>query len=87
MVHKNMDNTSYGWNDARCTSYGWNDAGCTACEMTLVWIKICLGLNKTEDQILDYANSIYHSSIFIWSLIHLPFFFIIILFTIGKVKL
>ncbi|XP_027926998.1 cyprosin-like [Vigna unguiculata] len=40
------------------TSYSWNDAGCTACEMAVVWMKNRLRLNETEDQILDYANSL-----------------------------
>ena len=44
------------------TSYSWNDAGCAACEMAVVWIKNPLRLNETEDQILDYANAVNHSS-------------------------
>jgi len=44
------------------TSYSWNDAGCTACEMAVVWMKNRLRLNETEDQILDYANSVNHFS-------------------------
>ncbi|WVZ00829.1 hypothetical protein V8G54_026898 [Vigna mungo] len=40
------------------TSYSWNDAGCTACEMAVVWMKNRLRLNETEDQILEYANSL-----------------------------
>jgi len=42
-----------------------NSDNLTTCKMTVVWIKNCLRLNEKEDQILNYANSVYHSLTFI----------------------
>lgn len=34
------------------------DAGCTACEMAVVWMQNKLKQNQTEEQILNYVNSV-----------------------------
>ncbi|WCJ37538.1 Aspartic proteinase [Euphorbia peplus] len=39
-------------------SDGLHDGSCTACEMMVVWMKNRLKLNETEDQILNYVNSL-----------------------------
>ena len=46
-------------------SSGLRDAMCSACEMAVVWMQNQLSQNQTQERILNYANEVNFSLLFV----------------------